>query len=77
MPHKTFGTRSCARSWAVDNLKATWFYPFGVPEYAHDLNPFAEGDYEDCVIIEEVDPYHATEGNRFYVYYQEDSIIDS
>ena len=69
MPHKSFPTRSTAHQWAVDNLTATWFYPFGIPDYASDLDPICKCDPDDCVIIDEIDPYHVTKGNKYYVYY--------
>ena len=77
MPHENFTTRSAAHEWAVANLNARWFYPFGVPNHANDLDPICKGDPDDCVIIEEIDPYHATKGNKYYVYYPANSVIES
>jgi len=69
MAYSYFPTRSSAEKWARENLCARWFYPFGVPNHANDLDPICEGDPNDCVIIEEIDTYHATKGNKYYVYY--------
>ena len=69
MAHSYFPTRSSAEKWARENLCARWFYPHGLPEDVSDLDQEGWSDPDDCVIIEELDPYHQTKDSKYYVYY--------